>query len=168
MLIKIYDVQFSYFKEKQYVYNLLLKNPMNTNPIIIIDDDKDDLQFLKEAFSDLEVENEILAFEDGEEFINYMRTTNKKCFFILCDINMNKINGLALKKKIYDDERLRLKCVPFLFFSTSSASDSIMEAYSFGVQGYFVKPASLGEYRHMLKAMITYWGYSQHPNFLPG
>ena len=137
---------------------------MNHNPIIIIDDDKEDLQFLQDAFTDLQVENEIIAFEDAEEFLVYIRDTEKKCFFILCDINMNKMGGIALKKKIYDNERLRMKCMPFLFFSTSDASASIMDAYSVGVQGYFVKPFSLAEYRDMLKSMITYWGYSQHPN----
>ena len=137
---------------------------MNHNPIIIIDDDKEDLQFLEDAFADLKVENEIIAFDNAEEFLVYIRQTEKKCFFILCDINMNKMGGIALKRKIYDDERLRLKCIPFLFFSTSDTSASVMEAYSFGVQGYFVKPSSLVEYRAILKSMITYWGYSQHPN----
>ena len=77
---------------------------------------------------------------------------------------MSKIDGLELKRKIFEDERLRLKCIPFLFFSTSEASSSIIEAYSFGVQGYFIKPNSLPEYKNMFQAMIDYWGYSQHPN----
>ncbi len=137
---------------------------MSIGPIIIIDDDKDDLDFINQAFLDLKVENEIMFFDDGMKFIDFMKTTDQKAFFILSDINMNKINGLELKKMVFDDERLRLKCIPFLFFSTSGASDSILKAYSFGVQGYFIKPNSLEEYKDMLYSMISYWGYSQHPN----
>ncbi len=137
---------------------------MNTNPIIIIDDDAEDLEIIKLAYVELKVENEIIVFDDGFKFLEFMKATDKKAFFILCDINMSKINGLDLKKRIFDDARLRIKCIPFLFFSTSKASSSILEAYSFGVQGYFIKPSTLQEYKDMFHSMIRYWNYSQHPN----
>ncbi len=137
---------------------------MNKKPIIVVDDDQDDLELLQQAFSELNVDNEIIVFDDGLKFLEYMKTTDNGTFFILCDINMSKLPGIELKKIIYDDERLRIKCVPFIFLSTSSASSSIMQAYSFGSQGYFIKPNSLEKLKSMLHAMITYWSESQHPN----
>lgn len=77
---------------------------------------------------------------------------------------MAKIGGLELKKLIHDDERLRLECVPFLFMSTSGASDSIMRAYSFDVQGYFIKPNTFDEIKALLENIMNYWTVSQHPN----
>jgi CheY-like chemotaxis protein len=91
---------------------------MDKKPIIIIDDDDDDLDLIKEAFAQLANENEIIVFNNGLKFLEFMRSTNDSPFFILCDVNMARINGLELKKLIYDDDRLRLKCVPFLFLST--------------------------------------------------
>ena len=137
---------------------------MNSNSIIIIDDDDDDLELIKQAFEALKVENEIIIFNDGHAFLDYMRETDKKTFFILCDINMSKIDGLELKKLIHDDERLRIKCVPFLFLATIGASSSIMRAYSFDVQGYFIKPNTFDEIKRLLKNIMTYWTVSQHPN----
>ena len=137
---------------------------MSSAPIIIIDDDDEDLDLIQQALEELKVENEVIIFNDGLKFLEFIRATHNRAFFTLCDINMNKISGLELKKKIYEDEELRLKCVPFLFMSTSKASDAIMRAYSFGVQGYFVKPNSFEELRNMLKSMISYWGYSHKPN----
>jgi CheY-like chemotaxis protein len=137
---------------------------MDNNAIILVDDDQEDLELFQEAFSELKVPNEIIVFDDGLGFLEFMRTTNKKPFFILCDINMASIDGLELKKKILEDERLRLKCIPFLFFSTSKASKSIMAAYSLNVQGYFIKPSAMEEIKKVIHAMIIYWGYSQHPN----
>lgn len=137
---------------------------MNKNPIIVVDDDPEDLELLQLAFSELKVDNEIIVFDDGGKFLEYMQKTPKGIFFILCDINMSKIYGLELKKMIYDDQRLRIKCVPFIFFSTSHASGSIMEAYSYGVQGYFIKPNSQEKLKTMLHSIITYWSESQHPN----
>jgi CheY-like chemotaxis protein len=137
---------------------------MNKNPIIVIDDDDEDLDLLKDAFSELNVENEIIYFNDGLKFLHFLKTTRNKTFFILCDINMAKISGLELKQMIYDDEILRLKCLPFIFLSTSKASDAIMKAYSFGVQGFFIKPNNYELLKQSLKCIIDYWSFSQHPN----
>jgi CheY-like chemotaxis protein len=137
---------------------------MNKNPIVIVDDDDEDLQIIIEAFKELKVENEIIVFDNGFKFLEYMWTTERPTFFILCDINLGIINGLELKKKVQEDVRLRLKCIPFILYSTSKASKVILEAYSTGVQGYFVKPNSLKGYTDIIQAMMVYWNYSQHPN----
>ena len=137
---------------------------MNKRPIIVIDDDKEDLELMQQAFSELNTENEIMVFNDGLKFLEYIKVTKDGTLFILCDINMPKLSGMEIKKIIYDDEELRIKCVPFIFLSTSRASSSIMEAYSYGVQGYFVKPNTLAKVKSMLQSMITYWSESQHPN----
>ncbi len=129
---------------------------MNKNPIIIIDDDNEDLELIKNAFAELNIENKIIAFNDGFKFIEYMKAAKGGTLFILCDINMHKITGIELKKLIHDDEKLRIKCVPFIFLSTSYASTSIMEAYSYGVQGYFIKPNDFEKLKGMLQDMITY------------
>jgi DNA-binding NtrC family response regulator len=137
---------------------------MNNNLIIIIDDDNDDLELIKEAFADLKVENEIITFDNGKDFLNYIKGTDKGVFFILCDINMSTISGMELKKITFEDDRLRLKCMPFIFISTSRASESVMRAYSFGVQGYFVKPNTYETLKVMLQNMISYWEFSLRPN----
>lgn len=137
---------------------------MNKKPIIIIDDDKDDLDFIRQALLELNVENEITSFDDGYAFLDFARATKNKAFFTLCDINMAKINGLELKKQIFEDEELRMKCVPFIFLSSSMASSSVMRAYSFDVQGYFIKPNNFEKLKEMLASIINYWGHSQVPD----
>jgi CheY-like chemotaxis protein len=135
----------------------------NSNPIIIIDDDMEDLEIFQEGFKELGIDNEIIVFTDGNKFYDYISATDKKSFFILCDINMNRINGFELKKKIFDNEELRLKCVPFLMMSTSGASAHILEAYSLNVQGYFIKPTSITEIKDMFEIVVNYWSISQRP-----
>jgi CheY-like chemotaxis protein len=137
---------------------------MDKKPIIVIDDDDDDLELILLAFSELNIENEIIVFNDGLKFLEYIKATEARAFFILCDINMTKLSGLELKKITYDDEKLRIKCVPFIFMSTSESSSSVMEAYSYGVQGFFIKPNSVEKLKSMLHVMITYWSESHHPN----
>ena len=136
---------------------------MNKKPIFIIDDDDEDLDLIQEVLEQLNLENEVIIFNDGFKFLEFIRTTENTAFFTLCDVNMAKINGLELKKLLYEDELLRLKCVPFIFMSTSSASTEVLKAYSYGVQGYFIKPSTFTELKEMLQYIIKYWSHSEHP-----
>lgn len=135
----------------------------NPNAIIIIDDDTDDIEIFQEGFKQLGVDNEIMVFNDGHKFYDYISTTDRKSFFIFCDINMNGLNGFELKKKIFDNEEIRLKCIPFLMLSTSGASKSVLEAYSLNVQGYFIKPNSVNEIKELFDIVVKYWSISQRP-----
>lgn len=135
----------------------------NANPIIIIDDDIDDIQFFEQGFKELGVENEIMTFTDGNKFYDYISTTDRKSFFIFCDINMHKMGGFELKQKIFDNEEIRLKCIPFLMLSTSAAPETVLEAYSLNVQGYFIKPDSVQALKDMFEIVFKYWSISQRP-----
>jgi CheY-like chemotaxis protein len=136
---------------------------MNDKPIIIIDDDNDDLDLIQEAFSQLDIENEIIYFSNGLEFLDFIRATKNNAFFILCDVNMAKITGLDLKKMIFEDEVLRLKCVPFIFISTSYMLADVVQAYSCDVQGYFIKPDTFEGIKNMLQFIVNYWSHSVQP-----
>ncbi len=133
-------------------------------PIIVIDDDEDDLFLINGIFTSLTVENEIITFNGGFKFLEYIKKTDLKPFFILCDINMGSFSGLELKKIIFDDEELSLKCIPFLFWSTSKISLDVLKAYRYNAQGYFIKPVGIEKLKDMLVSIIHYWNYSQHPN----
>jgi CheY-like chemotaxis protein len=136
---------------------------IHRSSIILIDDDNEDLELIKEAIESVNIKNEVIAFNDPLKFLEFIRSAGSKTFFTLCDINMAPINGLELKKIIQDDEDLRLKCVPFIFLSTTRASNEIMKAYSFGAQGFFVKPNSIEEIKERVTAIINYWKYSERP-----
>lgn len=137
----------------------------NPNPIIIIDDDLEDIEIFKEGFKALGVPNEIMVFTDGNKFYDYISTTKQKSFFIFCDINMHRVSGFELKKKIFENEDIRLKCIPFLMLSTSGASASILEAYSLNVQGYFIKPNSISKVKELFDVVVNYWSLSQRPTW---
>lgn len=44
---------------------------MNKNRIIVIDDDNDDLELMQQAFSELNIDNEIIVFNEGMEAYSY-------------------------------------------------------------------------------------------------
>jgi CheY-like chemotaxis protein len=126
-------------------------------PIIVIEDDSDDQEFMRAAFQELAYPNEILFFFDGYKALSYIESTDVQPFLILSDINMPRINGLELKRKIYNNEELKVRCIPYLFFTTGQNKQAVFDAYSMSAQGFFIKPASAKDLRETLRKIIEYW-----------
>ena len=137
-----------------------------TGPIIVIEDDSDDQELLNEVFKVLDFKNEITFFGDGEQALDYLLKSEIEPFLIMSDINMPKLNGLELREKIDTNEDLRLKCIPYLFFSTSAEQKHVVDAYSKSVQGFFVKPNSFDKLKRIIKIIIEYWQECESPNYI--
>lgn len=135
-----------------------------TGPIIIIEDDKDDQEILSDVLKELDVSNEVIFFHDGEDALSYLTNSGANPFLILSDINMPKFDGFELRDKVHNDEKLKLKCIPYLFFSTAASQEAIVRAYSKSSQGFFIKPQNYEEIKRVIKNIITYWQDCHAPN----
>jgi CheY-like chemotaxis protein len=133
-------------------------------PVIVIEDDADDQEFLIEIFKKLNYNNKVLFFNDGEQALEHINASDDLPFLILSDINMPKLNGFALREKLKTDSKLSNKCIPYLFFSTASNQKSVIDAYSLSVQGFFVKPNSMDELEKTISAIMEYWRRCAAPN----
>ena len=133
-------------------------------PVIVIEDDPDDQDFLTEIFQKLNYQNKILFFFDGQEALDHINSSNELPFLILSDINMPKLNGFALREKLKTDSKLSNKCIPYLFFSTALNQKSVIDAYSQSVQGFFVKQSSMDELEKTIRAIMEYWRRCAAPN----
>jgi len=141
---------------------------LNKNgPVIIIEDDPDDQEFLIEIFQKLNYQNKILFFFDGQQALEYINATHDLPFLILSDINMPKLNGFELREKLRTDEKLSNKCIPYLFFSTAANQKSVIDAYSQSVQGFFVKQNSMNELEKTVTVIMEYWRRCAAPNDFP-
>ena len=135
-------------------------------PIIIIEDDLDDQEILTDVFNELNYINEIIFFADAEKALEYLKSTEIEPFIIFSDINMPKLSGMELRQKIHENEDLRLKSIPYLFFSTTAEQQHVVDAYSKSVQGFFVKPASYSEIKELVHVIVSYWYTCVSPNYI--
>jgi len=137
-----------------------------TGPIIIIEDDLGDQALLSIAFEELKLINEIIFFRDPEKALNFLTDAIIEPFIILSDLNMPKLNGIQLREKIHSNEDLRLKCIPYLFFSTSAEQQYVVDAYSKSVQGFFVKPNTIEGLIKTLGIIVSYWQECESPHYI--
>ncbi|MGN6569235.1 MAG: response regulator [Flavipsychrobacter sp.] len=136
---------------------------MPDRPIIIIDDDKDDLYFIEKIVHQLDIQRQLVTFTDCTKALTYLKNTDKPPFLIFCDINMPHMNGIEFRTAICQDEKLKLKTIPFLFLTTAINNFEVKEAYKLTVQGYFKKPDNISDYKKLFESVISYWSKSEHP-----
>lgn len=133
-------------------------------PIIIIEDDEDDREILREVFKDLRIANELVFFDDAEGVFYYLMDTTDNPMLILSDINLPRMSGLEMKRKINSVDHTRKKSIPFVFLSTSAKPSTIDEAYDLMAQGYFQKPNKIDELKKIIRLIIDFWSSCLHPN----
>ena len=138
---------------------------MNKNgPVIIIEDDADDRDFLLAVFKKLNYPNELIFFSDGNKALEYLNKPDIIPFIILSDINMPKLSGFQLRTKLKTDADLAVKCIPYLFFSTAISQRVVIDAYSLSVQGFFIKQTSMSELEKTITVIMEYWNRCAAPN----
>jgi len=137
---------------------------MTKGPIVIIDDDRDDLEIYAEAIKGIDISNELRFFDSGPNALDYLHTTTEQPFIILSDVNMPVMTGIELRKRIQENDYLRQKGIPFVFISTNAGAPSVRQAHELSVQGYFQKPNSLEDIKGMLRILFQYWELCKHIN----
>lgn len=135
-------------------------------PIIIIEDNADDQDILTDVFGELNYKNKLIFFRDSQKALEYLTDTKIEPFLVLSDINMPKLNGMDLREKIHNNEDLRLKCIPYLFFSTSAEQQHVIDAYSKSIQGFFVKPNDYEKIKLLMGKIVEYWKECESPHYI--
>ena len=133
-------------------------------PVIIIEDDEDDQEFLKQVFKKLDYPNEVIFFSDGQAALEYLNHPSILPFLILSDINLPKLSGFELRDKLKTDADLAIKCIPYLFFSTAINQKMVIDAYSASAQGFFVKQNSMAALEKTISVIMEYWKMCVAPN----
>jgi CheY-like chemotaxis protein len=137
-----------------------------SRPAILVDDDEDDQEFIRDIFRDLHIENELKTFTGGATFLAYLRTTSDLPLLILSDISMQSaINGLELRAEIQKDAYLRDKNIPLIFLTTSKGKHIEDKVYNSQVQGYFIKESRYEAMKEQIRMIIDYWKHC-HPNVM--
>jgi CheY-like chemotaxis protein len=137
-----------------------------TGPIIIVEDDLDDQDVLADIFKELNYKNEVIFFGDSSQALDYLTNTEAEPFIVLSDINMPKLNGMELREKIHNNEDLRMKSIPYLFFSTSAEQAHVIDAYSRSIQGFFIKPSNYNSLKSTIRKIVEYWQECVSPNYI--
>lgn len=125
--------------------------------ILVIEDDEDDRDILREIFRDLGYKNNIVFFSDSTEALDYIRRPEIQPFIIISDINMPKLGGFELRNIIINEEIVMDKDIPYIFISNAQDEYSLKQANKLSIQGYIHKGNDYNKYKEKIKNLIDYW-----------
>jgi DNA-binding response OmpR family regulator len=133
----------------------------NSSPkVLLIEDNKADIILIKKAFQKNNYNFNLMVKLNGEEGIDYLRTTamdNKEDLphLILLDLNLPKKNGFEVLQEVKGDKIL--KKIPIIILTTSSAEEDITRSYDLYANCYIVKPVKFNEFTNIVKSLNEFW-----------
>ncbi len=136
---------------------------MDQTTILLIEDNPDDVELTLHAFQKNNMANEIVVAGDGAEGLDYLFGTGKYAdrdaaeapALILLDLQLPKIGGMEVLRKVREDERT--KRVPVVIMTTSDEEEDIVNGYNGGANSYLRKPVDFTEFMNAVKQLEMYW-----------
>lgn len=121
----------------QYIYNPMVKK------ILLVDDDAEDREIIKDALSDLGYHSVIHFEENGEKALLFLEAAYRSGTLpsmVVLDLNMPRMNGTQTLRRLKSD--LRFNNIPVIIYSTSLNNIERDECLSLGAHSYVIKPVS--------------------------
>ena len=119
-------------------------------PIIIIDDDREDLELAAELARVLHIPNQVVVFDNPIAALDYLVDHCQSVLFIICDINMPKLDGFQLRGELMDKVP-GIENIPFFFLSTSKSPGEVKLSEEYKVTGYYQKANSFDDQKDIVK-----------------
>jgi two-component system chemotaxis response regulator CheY len=123
--------------------------------IVFVDDSKIVLETLKSVVVDITSEMEgieCLFFENPEEFLKKVHEENIEFDLAFFDINMPKLSGFDLTRKIKSIEKYRFK--PIVAITTEVSKLAKIEGKKAGMSGWLVKSTAQNMIKDSLGKII--------------
>jgi CheY-like chemotaxis protein len=130
---------------------------LNNSPILYVGGDDDDRYLVTDALSDIGFQGQVINFDDGDDLIEYLSSSQDRPFIILSDLHLPKMSGLELKETINADDKLKRRAIPFIFLSESVNPRDVDEAYMSLVQGFYIKAKTYEKLKEQMAAICNYW-----------
>lgn len=137
--------------------------------ILLVEDDPNDVLFLKRALRKNEITNPVSVVSDGDEAIEYLsgggvyadRLTYPFPKVIMLDLKMPRRGGLEVLEWL--NAHPTYQVIPTLVLTSSKINEDVVRAYGLGANSYMVKPSNFEDLQRMIKIAHDYWDVCLKP-----
>ena len=125
--------------------------------IVIVDDDTDDREIIRDAFQTTSEDQEYQFIENGDKLMEYLESEANEHLpsLILLDLNMPGKDGRETLKELKINNRYQ--CIPTLVFTTSSSTRDKKIAYELGANCFITKPDTFNKLVELAKCINKLW-----------
>ncbi|MDQ2679632.1 MAG: response regulator [Candidatus Eremiobacteraeota bacterium] len=138
--------------------------------ILLIEDNADDIELTKRAFSKNHIVNQIVDVRDGAQAAEFLFEDKREGLslpqFILLDLKLPKVSGLELLERIRANPETAL--IPVVILTSSKQEEDRLAGYRLGVNSYVRKPVDFNEFVEAVRQVGLYWLVLNEPPPNPG
>ncbi len=142
---------------------------MNEKIILLVEDNAKDEALTLRALKKNGVTNEVVVTRDGAEALDYLFCTGAFTgrspvdlpTLVLLDLNLPRIGGLDVLKRIRANEKTKL--LPVVILTSSDEERDLVEGYKSGANSYVRKPVEFHEFIGAVQQLGLYWVILNRP-----
>ncbi len=131
--------------------------------ILLVEDNPSDEKLTLLAFKNCGVANDVVVERDGAAALDYLfatgphsgRDTTALPTVVLLDLNLPKIDGLEVLRRVRADERTHL--LPVVVLTSSKEDEDIVRSFTLGANAYVRKPVDFTEFVAAAKTLGLFW-----------
>lgn len=126
--------------------------------ILIVDDDADDREIIRDAFANTTEEHHYIFIENGDKLLEFLAEhaeENNAPSLIMLDLNMPGKDGRDTLKEIKTDTRFQK--IPTIVFTTSSSRRDREMVYDLGANCFITKPDTFNKLIDLAASINKLW-----------
>ena len=125
--------------------------------ILIVDDDADDREIIRDAFMSSIDEQEYVFIENGDKLLEFLENSanGETPSLIMLDLNMPGKDGRETLKELKNDSRFHH--IPTIVFTTSSSQRDKQMVYDLGANCFITKPDTFNKLIDMTSSISKLW-----------
>lgn len=128
--------------------------------ILLVEDDEIDVKALRWAFEKLKIANPLVIARDGVDAWEKLPQLSRP-YLVITDINMPRMNGIELLRKIRQSKDYHDSIV-FVLTTSNDEQDKI-DAYQLNVAGYMLKSDMGTSFTRAIGLVENYWKVVEFP-----
>nr|AOR51145.1 chemotaxis protein CheY [uncultured bacterium pAY4-1]AOR51207.1 chemotaxis protein CheY [uncultured bacterium pAY4-2] len=136
---------------------------MKDKLILLVEDSPDDELLTIRALKKNKLLNEVFVAHDGAEALAFLFGDGNQGGggdgrlpeLVLLDLNLPKVNGLEVLRRIRADERTKM--LPVVILTTSDEDRDRVESYMLGANSYIRKPVDFEQFSSAVQQLGIYW-----------
>ena len=136
---------------------------VSSQPVLLVEDDENDILFVQRAFKQAGILNPIVVARNGDDAVDYLggtgafadRDRHPLPVFVLLDLKLPRRTGLEVLQWV--KERAGVKRIPIVVLTSSKHDSDVNRAYELGANSYLVKPVSFQGLIELVKTLQLYW-----------
>jgi CheY-like chemotaxis protein len=125
--------------------------------IVVVDDDSDDREIIRDAFNHTSEGHDISLLENGDQLMEFLEKQDSQHLpsLILLDLNMPGKDGRETLRDLKADPRFRQ--IPTIVFTTSSSGRDRKIVYEMGANCFITKPDTFNNLVETTKCIANLW-----------